>query len=115
MQMANDMISQAGPGGLHEHTLLLMLGDHGQTLTGDHGGGSPEELDSALVAINLAAAFHARARAGAQRSRWTGELPVVEQIDFAASLATLMGLPIPAENVGVPPSRGLQPGQSGSL
>ena len=36
--------SQSGPGGLHENTFLLVMGDHGQTLNGDHGGGSPEEV-----------------------------------------------------------------------
>lgn len=36
--------SQSGPGGLHENTFLLVLGDHGQTLNGDHGGGSAEEV-----------------------------------------------------------------------
>lgn len=35
---------QSGPGGLHENTLLLVMGDHGQTLNGDHGGGSAEEV-----------------------------------------------------------------------
>lgn len=32
------------PGGLHEDTMLLVLGDHGQTLNGDHGGGTSEEV-----------------------------------------------------------------------
>lgn len=36
--------SQSGPDGLHENTLLLVMGDHGQTLNGDHGGGTPEEV-----------------------------------------------------------------------
>lgn len=36
--------SQSEPGGLHENTLLLVMGDHGQTLNGDHGGGSAEEV-----------------------------------------------------------------------
>ncbi|PKI36016.1 hypothetical protein CRG98_043591 [Punica granatum] len=40
--------SQSRPGGLHENTYLLVMGDHGQTLNGDHGGGSPEE-----VALNV--------------------------------------------------------------
>lgn len=35
---------QSGKGGLHENTLLLVMGDHGQTVNGDHGGGSPEEV-----------------------------------------------------------------------
>lgn len=36
--------NQSGPGNLHENTLLVVLGDHGQTLNGDHGGGSAEEV-----------------------------------------------------------------------
>ena len=34
----------AGPGGPHADTLLLVWGDHGQTDSGDHGGGSPPEV-----------------------------------------------------------------------
>ena len=33
---------EAGPGGLHEGTLMVVMGDHGQTANGDHGGGTPE-------------------------------------------------------------------------
>lgn len=36
--------NQSGPGGSHEDTMLLVLGDHGQTLHGDHGGGTSEEV-----------------------------------------------------------------------
>lgn len=36
--------NQSGPGGLHENTFLLVMGDHGQTINGDHGGGSAEEV-----------------------------------------------------------------------
>ena len=36
--------SESETGGLHENTLLLVMGDHGQTLNGDHGGGNPEEV-----------------------------------------------------------------------
>lgn len=36
--------NQSGPGGLHEDTMLVVLGDHGQTLNGDHGGGTSEEV-----------------------------------------------------------------------
>ena len=40
--------SQSGPGGLHENTLLLVMGDHGQTINGDHGGGNAEEVQYLL-------------------------------------------------------------------
>lgn len=35
---------QSGPGDLHENTLLIVMGDHGQTTNGDHGGGTSEEV-----------------------------------------------------------------------
>lgn len=41
--------SHSGPGGLHENTLLVVMGDHGQTLNGDHGGGSAEEVCTTLM------------------------------------------------------------------
>ncbi|KAG0479716.1 hypothetical protein HPP92_010574 [Vanilla planifolia] len=43
----------SGPGGLHENTLLLVMGDHGQTLNGDHGGGTAEEVETSLFAMSL--------------------------------------------------------------
>lgn len=55
MQVVEELASMAGPGEAHEHTLLMVFGDHGQTLTGDHGGGAPEEVDSALLALNMGA------------------------------------------------------------
>ena len=55
MQVVEELLSMAGAGEAHEHTLLMVFGDHGQTLTGDHGGGAPEEVDSALLALNMGA------------------------------------------------------------
>ncbi len=33
---------------LQNDTILFVLGDHGMTRTGDHGGDSTDELDAAL-------------------------------------------------------------------
>ena len=33
---------------LEEDTVLLVMGDHGMTHTGDHGGDSDDEVDAAL-------------------------------------------------------------------
>ena len=33
----------------------MVFGDHGQTITGDHGGGAPEEVESALFALHMGA------------------------------------------------------------
>ncbi|CAI0428688.1 unnamed protein product [Linum tenue] len=47
------LVRQSGPGGLHENTVLLVMGDHGQTLNGDHGGGSAEEVETTLFAMGF--------------------------------------------------------------
>jgi hypothetical protein len=38
---------------VYADTLLVVLSDHGQTQGGDHGGGTPDETDSILVAVSL--------------------------------------------------------------
>ncbi|PRW57424.1 GPI ethanolamine phosphate transferase 3 [Chlorella sorokiniana] len=82
-QVVAALVQLAGPGGPHERTLLLVSGDHGQTLGGDHGGGSPEEVDSALVAVDIKALRDAQqAQQAQQASGSTGA---------AAALAALAG------------------------
>ena len=53
-QILEDVIdtlkSLSTPGGPNENTLLLVMGDHGQTLNGDHGGGTAEEVETSLFA-----------------------------------------------------------------
>ncbi|GAP90622.2 putative GPI ethanolamine phosphate transferase [Rosellinia necatrix] len=87
--------------------LLVLLGDHGMTAHGNHGGRLPEELAAATVFISpkLAAAA-----AAAQRPRRSSPLDpapdyryysAVNQIDVVPTLAGLMGFPIPSTNAGV--------------
>ena len=64
---------QAGPGQAHRRTLLLVAGDHGQTLGGDHGGGSPEEVDSGFVAVDLGALHDAMRGGNGGRSSGSGD------------------------------------------
>lgn len=45
IQIVEEMVALAGPGGRHADALLLVWGDHGQTDSGDHGGGSPPEVN----------------------------------------------------------------------
>lgn len=99
-------------GGLHEHTLALVFGDHGQTLNGDHGGGSDAEVDTALVAFNLGWMHNlssTREQPGATcpplsvpsgREPATNAIKKMAQVDLVPTLALLMGLPIPFGNVG---------------
>ena len=82
-------MTAAGPGGEHEGTLLLVWGDHGQTGGGDHGGGTPAEVDSALVAVDLAALDRLRrgGRAAAGSTVADAVAPGSERTKTAAAVA----------------------------
>lgn len=84
-----------------ENTLLLVSGDHGQTLGGDHGGGGPEEVDSLLIAIDIGTL-------GLELSQWNDTvefeamkpLPVMPQVDLVPTVSALLGVPIPFGSLG---------------
>jgi phosphatidylinositol glycan class O len=82
----------------------------GQTLDGNHGGGSPEEVDSVLVAVD-ASALRAGGRAFAEFGAACRETCTcgddldqcaddLLQVDAVPTLAALLGIPIPFGNMG---------------
>ena len=77
-------------------TLFLVLGDHGMTWQGDHGGATPQEVDSALFAM----APQQTATPGGADSLPLLESASMPQVDFAPTLALLLGVPIPFGSVG---------------
>ncbi len=90
-----------------DRALLLVMGDHGMTMHGDHGGGTPEETDSFLFAYHprAAAAAANRSRGDAKRRQMSRAADVfafetMPQIDFAPTLSLLLGVPIPFGNLG---------------
>ncbi|KAK3440722.1 hypothetical protein EUGRSUZ_B01002 [Eucalyptus grandis] len=85
--------SQSGPGGLHENTFLLVLGDHGQTLNGDHGGGSAEEVETSIFAMSFKK----------PPSAIPSELDISCEytlLDFAVTVSALLGIPFPFGSIG---------------
>jgi len=76
----------------HHRTLFLVLGDHGMTWAGAHGGASEAETLTALLAD-----APGRRRPESDPAQSSEE---VQQLDFAASFALLLGLPIPFGSVG---------------
>ncbi|KDD75329.1 hypothetical protein H632_c740p0, partial [Helicosporidium sp. ATCC 50920] len=117
--LAEVMAARAAPGEPFHRTLLLVCGDHGQTLSGEHGGGSAEEVDSALLALHVGAWRLARESAPGNR---LAALPAVfahpcrfncacgpeanqcvpdlAQVDLVPTAATLLGLGVPFGNLG---------------
>lgn len=82
-------------------TLLVIMGDHGMDVKGDHGGESDDELESTLFMYSPRVAFgHAkpedRLPPAAAKDR------PVAQIDLVSTLSLLMGVPIPYNNLGFP-------------
>lgn len=67
--------------------LLVVIGDHGMTSTGDHGGESDNEVRAGIL-------VHSK--------KHKIELPNrrIHQIDIVPTISLLMGLPIPFSNLG---------------
>ncbi|KAL2506862.1 Alkaline-phosphatase-like family protein [Abeliophyllum distichum] len=98
--------SQSSPGDLHENTMLLVMGDHGQTLNGDHGGGSAEEVETSIFALSMkkppisapAAFDNSTCQLDMQGRRIC--FSSIQQLDFAATVSALLGLPFPFGSIG---------------
>ncbi|KAH9712748.1 GPI ethanolamine phosphate transferase 2 [Citrus sinensis] len=73
-------------------TLLVVVSDHGMTENGNHGGSSFEEADSLALFVGL------RGHVSDYKSATQN---TAQQVDIAPTLALLLGVPIPKNNVGV--------------
>ncbi|CAL1261946.1 unnamed protein product [Larinioides sclopetarius] len=76
---------------LKNDTVLLVLGDHGMTESGDHGGDSTQEISTALF-------FYSQNKLTTIKT--IDEIPTVAQVDIVPTLSLLLGLPIPFSNLG---------------
>ena len=86
---------------IDDDTLLVIMGDHGMDTKGDHGGESDEEVEAALWMYSKKPKF-GRLNAGARDPPATAKERPVRQIDLVPTLALLLGLPIPFNNLGKP-------------
>ncbi|KAL8734545.1 MAG: hypothetical protein Q9166_001445 [cf. Caloplaca sp. 2 TL-2023] len=87
--------------GLDDETLLVVLGDHGMDTKGDHGGESDDEVEAALWMYSKKAVFGHGHNGLVGPPRTAKERPV-GQIDLVPTLALLLGMPIPFNNLGSP-------------
>ena len=86
----------------HQSSLLVVLGDHGMNDGGNHGGSSAGEVSTALLFVSpsFRCAFEGVQCPVANITdfRYYDE---VQQSDIAPTLASLLGFPIPRNNLGV--------------
>ncbi|KQJ86447.1 hypothetical protein BRADI_4g05550v3 [Brachypodium distachyon] len=98
--------SLSTPGGPHENTLLLVMGDHGQTLNGDHGGGTSEEVETSLFAWSSKtppdAVLSVLGANSCNFDLYGAEVCIstMQQLDFAATVSALLGVPFPFGSIG---------------
>ena len=92
---------------LDDKTLLVVLGDHGMNPKGDHGGDSDLETAAALWMYSKGPALTGPAINDFDWPTYTfpgSTKPIrhVNQIDLVPTLALLLGIPIPYNNIGAP-------------
>ncbi|TMW63072.1 hypothetical protein Poli38472_005690 [Pythium oligandrum] len=75
-----------------DDTLLLIMGDHGMSADGNHGGASDEETGAALFLYSKQPLV-----SSAAMDNWSREVP---QVDLVPTIALLTGIPIPFGNLG---------------
>lgn len=95
-QVIRKMISE-----IDDQTLLVIMGDHGMDVKGDHGGESDDELEASLWFYSKKGVF-GRGHNGFLEPPPTAKQRAVAQIDLVPTLSLLLGLPIPFNNLGAP-------------
>jgi ethanolaminephosphotransferase len=83
-----------------QSTLLVLCGDHGMNEAGNHGGSSAGETSPALTFISPKLQGSG-VRCPSEAADEYQYYRTVEQSDIAPTLAGLLGVPIPLNNLGV--------------
>ncbi|XP_014472092.1 PREDICTED: GPI ethanolamine phosphate transferase 3 [Dinoponera quadriceps] len=76
---------------LENDMMLFVVGDHGMTETGDHGGDSPSEIEAAMFVYSTTPLLKGFAINGSNS---------VNQVDLVPTLSSILGTPIPFSNLG---------------
>ncbi|GMT28146.1 hypothetical protein PFISCL1PPCAC_19443 [Pristionchus fissidentatus] len=94
-RVIKDVVSSLSPS-----DLLIVMGDHGMTTTGDHGGDSDDEIGAAFMAYSPSRSFSPSPPPSSSSS--SPSSPPLQQIDLVPSLSLLLDLPIPFSSLGSP-------------
>ena len=86
---------------MDDQTTLVVFGDHGMTESGNHGGGSENEMRTVLFAYQKTAFPMAEHYWNYQES-FEDIDKTMKQVDLAAILSVLLDTAFPFSNLGVP-------------
>ncbi|CAI7621728.1 unnamed protein product [Penicillium manginii] len=86
---------------LDDDTLLVVMGDHGMDIKGDHGGESDDEVEAALWMYSKRGTFGRTSKESLLPPSNAKERPI-PQIDLVPTLSLMLGIPIPFNNLGSP-------------
>lgn len=83
-------------------TILFVMGDHGMTEDGNHGGATAEETKTILFAYTNKNfnKFMKKHPEIVKNSKNNDEIQIINQIDFVSTFSMLFGIPIPYGNLG---------------
>ena len=106
---------------LDDQTLLVVMGDHGMTRKGDHGGDSEHETSAATWIYSKSRPLSSHTFIPPRPLTPTTTFPgapvshrSIQQIDLVPTLSLLLGLPIPFNNLGTVIPELFGPGDNGS-
>lgn len=88
---------------IDDDTVLIIMGDHGMDHTGNHGGDSVAELESALFLYTKRPGMWSHLEPEAYDiSKLGAGYRQVNQIDLVPTISILLGLPLPFNSLGWP-------------
>lgn len=103
-QQELDSIIETLYNSLDDNSLLVILGDHGMTDSGNHGGSTKSETNAGMCFLSKKFNFSEEERTSLpiiEKNNDYEYLAKIQQVDLVPTLMTLFGLPIPKNNVGV--------------
>ena len=87
---------------MDNNTILFIMGDHGMTEDGNHGGATSDETKTILFAFSKKK-FNKFIKKHQEINHYEinqDHVPIVNQIDFVPTFSMLFGIPIPYSNLG---------------
>eukprot|EP00960_Hanusia_phi_P070013 767216-Hanusia_phi.AAC.4 len=81
-------------------TVLVVCSDHGMNSGGNHGGASDPETDAAAIFFTPGHVEHSSGPEADDGDGGLLQFPVVWQVDMASTLASLLDVEVPANNIG---------------